>query len=282
MLTTFPCLVPQYPAFSLRSIYVMNIPLNGDLSSGYKKSQCMMCGKNPGLFSTEPVWYLGDFSMKTVSQIQILGVTFSNNNKFDKHVQQRSQKCRQSMYSLNSIGMCYPGLNTASKTYLYKSICFPTLIYGLNSINISNKCIQQLESTQGGIIKQACGLSKQSHHSKLLRALNIDNVKTCINNSTLSLYNRICSVVSPTRSLCVFMLSQYVASGSLIPGSLVDRVVKMGVSPSSIMVSKPKSSHDRNDSDGVVDSLRNLLLNENYIKPWCSEYLMVKLLTRSF
>ena len=186
------------------------------------------------------------------------------------------------MYSLNSIGMCYPGLNTASKTYLYKSICFPTLIYGLNSINISNKCIQQLESTQGGIIKQVCGLSKQSHHSKLLRALNIDNVKTCINNSTLSLYNRICSVVSPTRSLCVFMLSQYVASGSLIPGSLVDRVVKMGVSPSSIMVSKPKSSHDRSDSDGVVDSLRNLLLNENYIKPWCSEYLMVKLLTRSF
>jgi hypothetical protein len=76
------------------------------------------------------------------------------------------------------------------------------------------------------------------------------------------------------------MWSQYVTSGSLIPGSLVDRVVKMGVSPSSIMVSKPKSSHDRIDSDGVVDSLRNLFLTENFIKTWCSEYLMVKLLTR--
>ena len=75
-----------------------------------------------------------------------------------------------------------PKLDTISKGLLYRSICLPTLSYGLDTINISCKCIKQLESTQGGIIKQVCGFCKQFHHSKLLRALVIDNVKTCINN----------------------------------------------------------------------------------------------------
>ena len=55
--------------------------------------------------------------MKTSDDLEILGVTFSGTNKFDKHVQGvqlRSQKCIKSMYSLNSIGMCYPGLNSVS------------------------------------------------------------------------------------------------------------------------------------------------------------------------
>ena len=77
------------------------------------------------------------------------------------------------MYSLNSIGMCYPGLNSVSKSHLYKSICLPTLCFDLESINITDKCMKTLESTQGGIMKQACGLSKISRHtvSNLLRAL---------------------------------------------------------------------------------------------------------------
>ena len=65
--------------------------------------------------------------MKTSDDLEILGVTFTGNNKFDKHVQLKSQKCRKSMYSLNSISMCYPGLNSVSKSHLYKSICLPTL-----------------------------------------------------------------------------------------------------------------------------------------------------------
>lgn len=77
------------------------------LKFGIQKSQCMVCGKDPSRFSSEPVWYLGDVPMKTVNDLEILGVTFTNNNKFDKYVQQRSQKCRQSMYSLNYTGWNY-------------------------------------------------------------------------------------------------------------------------------------------------------------------------------
>ena len=50
--------------------------------------------------------------------------------------------------------------------------CLPTLIYGLDSVSISGKCIKQLESTQGGIIKHVYGLCQ------LLRVLyiNLSNI----------------------------------------------------------------------------------------------------------
>lgn len=112
-----------------------------------------------------------------------------------------------------------------------------------------------------------CGLTKKSHHSKLLSALDVDKVITGIDNPTLSLFNSLCSVMSPTRSLCVFMLSQFVTTKSITPRSLVGRLVKMGICPASVIVNTRKSSHNRKDSNGVVDSLRNLLLHENYVKP---------------
>ena len=33
--------------------------------------------------------------------------------------------------------MCYPGIMSDAKSYLYRSICQPTLMYGLDAINLS-------------------------------------------------------------------------------------------------------------------------------------------------
>ena len=44
-------------------------------------------------------------------------------------------------------------------------------------------------------------------------------------------------------------------------------------------------SSDKNSiihEDGLADTLHNILLHDNYVKPWSDEYSMVKLLTRSF
>ena len=70
-----------------------------------------MGGKAPIVLSqTLHVWHLDGNPMKTSDDLEILGDTFSGTNKFDKHVQLRSQKCRKSMYSLNSIGVANMGL----------------------------------------------------------------------------------------------------------------------------------------------------------------------------
>ena len=64
-----------------------------------------------------------------------------------------------------------------------------------------------------------------------------------------------------------------------IPGTLVDRVLGLGVCPLSIY---NKYTPIQSKQSGLVDSIRVMLLTENFIKPWSDEYLLVKLLTRSF
>ena len=49
----------------------------------------------------------------------------------------------------------------------------------------------------------------------------------------------------------------------------------MGTSPSSLLSDKC-SSHKYLHADGPVDSLRAMLLRDNYIKPWSNEYMLVK------
>ncbi len=184
------------------------------------------------------------------------------------------------MYSLSNVGMSYPGLNTSSKVHLFKTICQPTLLYGIDCISMSEKCIQNIQSTQGGIMKQVCGLSKRSHHSAMVQALEITNTSTLISESTKSLFKRICSADSPTRDVCIYFMNLFISSHVLIPGTLIDRIVKMGISPTSLLQSYVKYSSRENTADGVVDSLRAMLYCDNYIKPWSNEYLLVKLLTR--
>ena len=69
--------------------------------------------------------------------------------------------------------------------------------------------------------------------------------------------------------------------GTVIPGTITDIIVGMDISPSSLLSDKC-SNHKYLPADGLVDSLRAMLLSDNYIKPWSNEYILVKLLTRSF
>ena len=249
---------------------------------GIKKSQCMSVGHKPDCFVTEPKWYLNNYVMNTVTKLDVLGVTFSADGKYVDHVQTRIQKCRRSLYALSNVGMQYPGLNISSKRQLFKSICLPTLSYGTECLNLSNQDVKTMNSTQGCIIKQLCGLGKRSHHTNLLRAINLDNVSSAISNNTKSVFKRVCINESPTKNLCLRLLSEYMYNGSRIPGTIVDRILKLGYSPVDVLLSNVCDRHDSVIDNGAVDSLRTVLFNENFIKPWSDEYMLVKLLTRSF
>ena len=249
---------------------------------GINKTKCMPIGRGHRYFNTDPVWYLKDVPIETVTNLDILGVNFNYNVKYDDYVQTRIQKCKRSVYSLSNIGMSYPGLNTASKVHLFKSICQPTLMYGTECLDLNTKCINSIQSAQGSVMKQVCGLGKRSHHSAILQALEITHASTHINDSTKSLFKRICSTDSPTRDVCIYFMNLFIVDRVLVPGTLIDRIVKMGISPTSLLQSNVKQSSQTFTADGLVDSLRAMLYNDNYIKPWSNEYLLVKLLTRSF
>ena len=101
----------------------------------------------------------------------------------------------------------------------------------------------------------------------------MEPVKTGIDKSTILLYNRLCVVDSPTRNLCMFMLRDYVSNNKLIPRSILQRIVNMNISPITAMFGIHSQGKSHNlPEDGLADTLNNLLLQDNYIKPWSHEF----------
>ena len=74
----------------------------------------MNAGYKPDCFVTEPIWYLNKNITETVTKLEILCVTFTNNGTCSDHVQNRIQKYKKVFTSLSNIVMNYPGLNNNS------------------------------------------------------------------------------------------------------------------------------------------------------------------------
>ena len=134
--------------------------------------------------------------------------------------------------------------------------------------------MRRLESVQGRLIKQSLGLSKLSHNTALPKALNIEKIEDIINRNVLSLYNRLFKVESPARRLMQHLLSRFILYGKTVPGTLLDRVVSIGESPTKRAFNSqhvPKTSVTNND--GLVDSIIHLLCTDNFTKPYSHEHL---------
>ena len=85
--------------------------------------------------------------------IYLHGVNFTSNVKYDIHINTRVQKCKRSMYALSNCGMRYPGLSSSTKSHLFRSVCQPTLMYGVECLNVTSKNSNDLNSAQGSVIK---------------------------------------------------------------------------------------------------------------------------------
>ena len=77
----------------------------------------------------------------------------------------------------------------------------------------------------------------------------------------------------------MFYLSQYMMSGTLVNGSLLDRVVRSGHSPVNIVFNPPRFIRNVQYNDGHIDSLKMLLQCDSFIKPYSDEHMLVHLLT---
>ena len=143
-----------------------------------------------------------------------------------------------------------------------------------------------LESAQGSLIKQCIGLSKRSHHTALLRALYIDPISDVVKRDTISLAGRLSQVQSPLRNLFTHEISSYILEGKIHKNCIVDRLLRYGISPVSILFSDgsrgscPPYDGRGTVEDGIADSLRPLLTSPNYNNPASFERSLVKLLTR--
>ena len=246
-----------------------------------KKTKCIVLGTM--LTSKAPTWYLNDHPVHCSEEVDILGITFQSNKKSDAHINNRVSACRKSVFALASAGMSYPGLNSDIKAYIWKTIGIPTLSYGMDCLPLTEKDINRMSSVCTSHVKSILGIPKRSHHSAVMEALNIPSMSKVIQRAKAGLWHRIFQVDSPVRELQARLLSRYLLCGSCENGTFISSLVSSAMNPLSIIFDKTVIKNIISyESDGVVDSLRYLLVHENYIKPWSDEYVLVSLLTKAF
>ena len=64
-------------------------------------------------------------------------------------------------------------------------------------------------------------------------------------------------------------------------GTMLSRIIYMGMSPVKCALRKHKYTTTQ-QSNGIIDSLRQLFFNEHFIKPYSCEHFMVSLLIKAF
>ena len=94
------------------------------------------------------------FKKKLSCQYTLLGQLFCNPH--------RILKCRKSYFSLNIVGMPYPGLPVNLKLHLWHTICRLILTFELETVYFNRATYGKLESLQGTIVKAFIGLSRYS------------------------------------------------------------------------------------------------------------------------
>ena len=246
---------------------------------GFAKSKCLIIGK--GVIHNEPRWMLGNNKITVESAIDILGVTFESNHSYNAHTESRLACCRRRIYGLTSVGMCYPGLSSDVKAYLWKVIGAPTLTYGMESVNLTSKNIKLLKSGHGTIMKRVMGFSKRSRTQPLLQALSVLPVTDVIAKNTVNLYTRIFQCRSPAQELQSKFLANYMASRKVVKGTMIHRIISLGLSPANVALNNvklPKLSQD----NGATDSLKYLIYHDNFIKPNSNEHFLASLLLKAF
>ena len=82
------------------------------------------------------------------------------------------------------------------------------------------------------------------------------------------------------------ILIHFILKGTPIKGTLLDRIVGEGADPLDLITAKSTSTRPVRDTvgeeDGLVDTLRFLLLHDDYSKPWSEEHILVTMLTKAY
>ena len=250
---------------------------------GIAKTKCMISGKHG--FSDDPKWHLNGLEIENVTEMDILGVTFCSNTSSSIHASKRVDKCKRSFYSLSDAGMSYPGCSSDAKAYMWNAICQPVLTYGMECLNLKKQDSDLINTTQSNCIKQSLGFSKRVKSSHLLEALNIVKTRYKINSLTCSLLYRIMHVDCPVQRLNALFLSMFICENVLIPGTLIERIVKLDLSPTRCAFVPPnvrRGGCRSNVANGITDSIRSMLLHSNFIKPYSDEHVLANLLIRAF
>ena len=225
-------------------------------------------------FLALPKLYMYGEEIDYSNELDILGTTFSTDGSNASHIDNRSQKCRQAVFAHHKNGLCYPGLSTKIKSHMWNSYGEPSLIYGTDCLTLSQKELSNLQTTQSNLLKMIMGLSKRARSSNLIKAMGLKNIDELILINKCKLLHRIFLTPSVTRDFYTEVLNSNVKARTL-----VSDVMSYQIDPIQTLIKVPKLASVDN---GVVDSLKYMLFNDNYNIPGSIEKCIVNILVASF
>jgi len=268
---------------SLIDISVAYINKHG-LRFNPSKTTCLVYGKHT--FTTAPQWEIEGTNLAIEDGITYLGARLSSDGGAS-HTERRIQAAQKAFYMLQGAGLHFKGVDPDVAIKIYTTGVRTVLIYGCESVHICKSKLKELEKTQGKLVKSVLGLTKHSHNTPILQALNVDSISKTIGVSSLNLL-RSCLLYSSnaTRFYSRLLYCDHKYSEKTLVGRARDfaRVHDIDVLRY-ILDTQYKNVTTRDlkkgiahGCDGTIDSIRMLL--DNYFVDGARD--IVQLLVASF
>ena len=176
------------------------------------KSHCIVF--RPDIFIRLPSWELSGQQLQIRSTTEHLGSVLGSQFDAKQHIEARVKKACGAFYGLASVGMFLHSLPARDKVFLWKRIVLPCLTFGCSIAPLSCADLDRLDARQAACIKAALGLPRQSHHSALLAALDLQRVHEVLRADILRTF------------------AQAFASNHRLKKAFVSGIVTLAVNPS--------------------------------------------------
>ena len=272
----------------LIDLCVSYVNANG-LQFNPNKTACMILGKNP--FVTKPTWNINGISLAINTNIKYLG-TYLGDQNGATHCDNRIGASTRSYYSLQGVGIKYPGVKPKVSLNIFRSCINSVLTYGCSTIFCNKECVNKLDKLQSKLIKQCFRLRSYCHTTPLLKTINLLPVLLNIKLDSLDLLRNCILSDSITRDFYSHLLhlnNMKLCSSKTLVGRVYSFCVEKDIDFKKYLLNNnymyktkahlKKSYFVKLGVDGLFDTLRSLMFNNNY-DTWSNN--MANLLLKAF
>jgi hypothetical protein len=114
-----------------------------------------------------------------------LGIIFNTYLDSNDHIKARNKINLSSAYSLYNTGLIDKVMDTSTKSFIYKTYCRTSLLYGLDLADIYKKNYKFLRQDESMLLKRIIGVQKQASTTKTYQSLNIQELIYIVTNMKL-------------------------------------------------------------------------------------------------
>jgi hypothetical protein len=169
-----------------------------------------MVFRESGRVSTNDVFWYGNAKLEVVSHFKYLGMVFSSNGKFVKHVEVLATKVRRSLHSLVKFRWRFRELSNQTLLLLFDTLLKPVILYGAevySSQLLSKASLCQLDTGHGIWCRTVLGVPRGTPSSGVFWELGRDKVSMISALRALKFFLRV-STAKRDRLIYLALLEQ--------------------------------------------------------------------------